>query len=343
MSAGELFKTAVFSKDMYGKVAEFLDFVRREGAGAIETSESGSSSDEEDRSMGLLEDDAVHVAETQTLASASALSMFPVELILHMMRYMDIEDRQRFAQASRACCAVAAQSLQHIGAALLRSVDLPYDAMRLMQVATGSLFTGALVVALLQFHSIQPLDDIDIVTAWGEGRAAVEFIEMCSEYKVATFSGNHEPHTGIDFSWTLIHARTGRKLHVSESTTANPVDAIVQSLSSCVVGGWGAEDVWHGYPALTRSNMTICTAATMPIINGLAGQQHIWSFLHRFAAHNLQHSFGGLEDVHGCGVHHSCPATLRTTDDAGLTAWKRIMNNFMATQTAPTHAVPLPY
>ncbi|KAJ7130153.1 hypothetical protein C8R44DRAFT_871991 [Mycena epipterygia] len=313
MTANELFKTALISKDLYNKVADFLDYVRREGAQAIESTDAGYSSDGDSCSA-----DEGQQEDVQMDGSIeNAFSSFPSEVLLYILRYMDLEDRQRFAQASRECCELSAQSLQRQGAALLRSVDLRFEEIRLMQEATGSMITGALLVSLLQFHSVGHSDDVNVVTGWGEGGPVVEFIEMCSDYKTATFTGNHESHTGIAFSWTLLHAHTGRKLHISESRTSSPVDAIAQSPSSCVVGGWGAYDVWHGYPALMHANMAICTATTMPVINGLAGQQEIWTFLHLFAAHDLVHGFDGFEDVHVCGAHPSCPATLRTTDDAG--------------------------
>ncbi|KAJ7431460.1 hypothetical protein B0H11DRAFT_1762080 [Mycena galericulata] len=190
-----------------------------------------------------------------------------------------------------------------------------------MLAGTGALISGSTVAALLQPGMFSP-GDIDIYTACRRGYDAVKFLLRMGKFSIAKTSTSYDYTAGIRKVWTLEATNTldgtdAKKINVIESLSDNPFDPLTHFHLTCVVGAWLADGFWHGYPALTSRKVALTTMHQLPLKDDLKQQKHVWGVLQKYTDRGFTIAIGEYDNDHDCGTDANCPATLRSSDDAG--------------------------
>lgn len=92
-----------------------------------------------------------------------------MELGSLILRDLNLADRLRYAQVSRASALAVAATLQAAATDILVKFDLRFSEVRLMLAATGSLISGSTVAALVGPPPAFSPTDLDVYTPRGGG------------------------------------------------------------------------------------------------------------------------------------------------------------------------------
>ncbi|KAJ7152216.1 hypothetical protein C8R43DRAFT_1127294 [Mycena crocata] len=190
-------------------------------------------------------------------------------------------------------------------------------AFHLMQTVTGAVVSGSAVMALAHSGPFFNPGDLTILVGGRQGHHVVDFIRLASDYGIHKSPGDYRYVSGVGHMWTLHQCSTGQLIHVMESLTAAPWDAVAHFHSTALIGSWSASEIRHGYAALTVAGVAITTESHLPLGDTLTEQRKMWHILHKYMRCGFNYSVNELEQPHTCGQHLSCLATLRLTDDGG--------------------------
>ncbi|KAJ7648256.1 hypothetical protein DFH06DRAFT_1135698 [Mycena polygramma] len=312
LNAQQLFRAALISRRLYGVVSEYLDHLKDCG---VESEDGFSDVDEEEDPP-----PTKFVAGTRGEGGRSlvpTVDTLPTELGHIILQDLDLADRLRFAQVSRNAALATADSLQAAAVAVLRRFDLRFGEIRLMQTATGALVGGSSVAAIMSASTSWPSSSFDVYTGRGSGWDVVRFLRKGGDYRLTHISSTHNVLAGIRKVFTMRNHGTCKVIHVIESLTNNPLDAIAHCPSTCVFGAWSARGVWHAYPRLTMAGVTITTPSRMPLRDDLKRHRDVWRIVRRYTERGFRFVLDEYEQSHTCGRALNCPGTFRSSDDRG--------------------------
>lgn len=187
-----------------------------------------------------------------------------------------------------------------------------------MQTATGTIISGSAVTALAHLGSTFEPGDLDFIAGYGYGTLVFDFLDMARDYKLVDTPDANEYRfaSGIARVCTMRH-HDGQKINVFEALTENPFDVVGHFHLTCVYGAWSANGVLHCYPRLTASGIALTSPSKFPLGEGSKARINCWNILHKYTDRGFTVSLNEYDKPHTCGEDWNCPATLRTTDDAG--------------------------
>ncbi|KAJ7158205.1 hypothetical protein C8R43DRAFT_847573, partial [Mycena crocata] len=182
---------------------------------------------------------------------------------------------------------------------------------------TGCIISGSAVTSLVNAGQVFEPGDIDFYVRLSGGYDVVRYITKSGKYSGVQVTTAYDFVAGIGKVWALKLRGTELKINVIESLTDNPFDAVCHFHSTCVFGAWTLDGVWHGYPSLNLRGISITTHTQFPLNDSLSTHQAAWRVLRKYTDRGFTFSLGQYDAQHECGVDRNCPATIRTTDDAG--------------------------
>ncbi|KAJ7902440.1 hypothetical protein B0H13DRAFT_1515593, partial [Mycena leptocephala] len=200
---------------------------------------------------------------------------------------------------------------------ILTKFDLLFDEVRLMQTASSAIISGSTVAALAGSPTPFNPNDLDIYAGRGEGWHVVKYLENGNKYRAVKEETSYDFASGIGKVWTLRHRRTDKKINVIESLSSNPLHSVLHFHFTPVFGAWSANEFWHGYADLTASGYAMTTLTHLPLKDDLQNHKHVWKVLQKYKRRGFSFALDECLAPHVCGEHKDCPATLRTSDDAG--------------------------
>ncbi|KAK7027570.1 hypothetical protein R3P38DRAFT_2776488 [Favolaschia claudopus] len=290
MTMQRLFFTSTQSAELFKVVSSFLQSTRRHGK---------------------------QDTDLDSVAVATSFSDLPPELGLRVVDHLPYADRCRFAQTSNYAAALAAETLQSAAAKLLASFSLLYEDVKMMQTATGAAFYGLAVDALLRTtEDCLEVTRLELVVPKACGAVVARFLALASQYTIA--SDDSEDNVAVlNVCAVWILTSVSRKIIVLECDTSNPLDVIARSPITSLYNAWTANELWIGYANLTASGVAYATSLNFPLLSPPSAHRKMWRVMRQCmqAGHVL--SLRGYTCPHICGVDVSCPATLRTSCDAG--------------------------
>ncbi|KAK7022619.1 hypothetical protein R3P38DRAFT_3196015 [Favolaschia claudopus] len=295
MDAKSLFNTCLDSSRLYEFVEAHISAMQK------------SSVDEPDMEV----DSAV---EQSSPMSSAHLARMPVELTQRILSLLSFADKAVFALTCAGAAQLVGEDFFQQCRSLLKDFDLDFDMVRLMMTATGAVISGSTVPALLTDFLFEP-HDLDFFCPAGFGQYVVPFLEQ-NRYEVEKCVRDYGKLPGIGIIWYLRHAG-GRTVNVVESRTEDPLHAIARFHSSQVVGAISSCGVWHANPWLTFQLSALTTPTLTRLEPTAESQKHVWNILHKYESRGFEWSFKGFSAPHKCGSDTRCPATPRTSDDAG--------------------------
>ncbi|KAK6992736.1 hypothetical protein R3P38DRAFT_2801867 [Favolaschia claudopus] len=202
-------------------------------------------------------------------------------------------------------------------AKLLASFSLLYEDVKMMQTATGAAFYGLAVDALLRTtEDCLEVTRLELVVPKAFGAVVARFLALASQYTIA--SDDSEDNVAVlNVCAVWILTSVSRKIIVLECDTSNPLDVIARSPITSLYNAWTANELWIGYANLTASGVAYATSLNFPLLSPPSAHRKMWRVMRQCmqAGHVL--SLRGYTCPHICGVDVSCPATLRTSCDAG--------------------------
>ncbi|KAJ7927960.1 hypothetical protein B0H13DRAFT_2311827 [Mycena leptocephala] len=311
MSAKRLFDTALASVQLYALVAAYLEFLRHNVL-------------KEDCSV--CQESGLYPAHS-TGTSVQGLINMPVEVVLRIVRHMDLVDRSRLAQTSRAFAYLERQKLQGAATKILSRFGLRFAEVRLMQSAIGVILAGSAVTALIRIDSAFQPDTLDFVVGSGRAGRVTTFLDRAAGY---TFLPEQDPSIytpyGMAITRTLRNV-DGMIVNVIESLSDNPFDVVGGSALSCAYGYWAATGLLHCYPRLTCAGIALTTPTKLCITDNQYNKANALSVLRQYIARGFSIALNEFDAPHTCGSDWSCPATPRTTSDRGcsfsaFSSWK---------------------
>ncbi|KAJ7921241.1 hypothetical protein B0H13DRAFT_2318595 [Mycena leptocephala] len=314
MDARQLFRVAISSYTMYAIVARYLDHLKDFGIDE-EPDDLMDVSDDEASDPGLPEQTSCNGGPS-TAGVASDLDRLPAELGAQILRDLDLADRLRYAQVSRASALTIAAALQTAATEILVKFDLRFSEIRLMLTATGSLISGSTIAVLTGSPSAFCPTDLDVYTPRGGGWKVVQFFKKGGKYRVTKATSAYDFAAGIGKVFTLRHRASKKTINIIESISLNPLDAVLHFHLSCVFGAWTANHFWHGYPRLTIAGMAITTPSRLPLRDDIDNHKHVWKILRKYKRRSFTFSLDEFLPPHTCGIHPDCPMTPRTTGDS---------------------------
>jgi hypothetical protein len=214
---------------------------------------------------------------------------------------------------------IGSLALRAAATAILHDFDLRFDEVRLMQTATGCLISGSTVAVLTGCPTQFSPHNLDMYTGKGVGTHIIRYLRKSGKYDMVSVTSSYDFAAGIGKVVTLRHRRTMKEINVIESLSMNPLDSILHFHFTPVFGAWSANSFWHGYRHLTCSGFAITTPAHLPLKDDLESHKHVWKVLRKYALRGFTFLLDGFRTPHTCGIHPNCPATPRTSDDAGCT------------------------
>ncbi|KAJ7725054.1 hypothetical protein B0H16DRAFT_1782372 [Mycena metata] len=244
----------------------------------------------------------------------AGLSTLPIELALKVTRQLPFADRARFATTSHLGIILAADVLQSAATRILLHFQLQFTAIRLLLTATGAAIIGSAVTSLMRIGDFFVPDNLDFVVGDRKGPWVTDYLTMAG-YTLFDENAEYVNANGIRRVWSMgLH---GLKINVLESLSNNPLDVVTFSNMSCVYGAWLADGIWHGYPQLTTRGITVTTPRSFPVGQGIANHRRVWDIVHKYLDRGFTFRLNEYDEHHRCGTNFNCPATLRTSDDAG--------------------------
>ncbi|KAK6996340.1 hypothetical protein R3P38DRAFT_2800043 [Favolaschia claudopus] len=198
---------------------------------------------------------------------------------------------------------------------ILERFHLRFDDIRLLLTATGSAIVGSSILELTMPDLDIVAANLDVLTGCHKGRMIADFFILAASFAAVSVIGDQELR-GFGPILTLTRS-DGSMIHIIESLTDNALDAIVRFPFTCVHAAWLADGIWVAHQQLTTAAITITTPSALPIPEGFVGRLGTWRILRKYREWGFNISLNEYPFPHRCGHHLSCPATMRSSDDAG--------------------------
>ncbi|KAJ7177869.1 hypothetical protein C8R46DRAFT_1212605 [Mycena filopes] len=313
MDAIRLFETALASHQHCHIVSDFLEFLAVHGP---EEHEVSVHPDTDTAASSVAWQSQENVASGETGSHLAGINDLPTEIGLTVLGELSYAARTNLRGVCRNTAALVSEGLRTAAARLLLRFHLRLVDVRLMLTATESVICGSMVTALTRPHHPFVPGDLDFATGVGRGAMVVDFLMLLAEYELTQDSVEYQDLPGIGRMWTLL-LRLDVKINVLESLSSNPLDTIASFHLSCVHGALLPAGLWHAYPGLTSNGVAFTTPSQFPTPPTAARSRSAWSVLHKYEDRGFSLHFNECPIPHRCGWDVECPATLRTSDDAG--------------------------
>ncbi|KAJ7255607.1 hypothetical protein C8J57DRAFT_1517903 [Mycena rebaudengoi] len=257
-------------------------------------------------------------------------SLFPIEIVVEIMLYLAISDRIHFGMSCRLARMASAWAMRSLAAFALRRYRLSFSDVNFIQLSTGTIISGSTVTSLLHdLYDFVPAD-LDFYCPVGSGLSVVRFLELASPYLAREISDNYDESQGIQHVWWMSRPLPESpdievieseaipelpQINVIESLSDDPLHSVLLFYATMVMGAWTAFGYWHAYPAATLSSLAISGPLRMPVGTVLQRKRTVM-LLRKYTSRGYTF-LGQFDRAHECGVHVSCPATLRNNQDRG--------------------------
>ncbi|KAK7027563.1 hypothetical protein R3P38DRAFT_3190434 [Favolaschia claudopus] len=309
MSAQRLCFTALVSRQHFREVSEFLDVKEKHRTSPADEEDNDSSvSGSSDSEAGSRAESLVSI-----LLEAKADS-------LRVLSYTgDIDDDLPEGPGLRARIrvrrAVSARLPQSGHARRSGTTSVSFSLLR------GALSSGRRLSLSPDLTLQCSPSELDIVTGRGKAPAVADFFILARVLQ----SSEGPRRFGLRRSrrhWILVLCGVlalgdNLKINIIESITDEPLDAVVRFHFTCVVAAWHADGIWLAYPELLKEALVITTPAAYPIESGFARRFSVWSAFRKYVEAGFRVHLNEYPRPHICGEDVNCPATLRSSDDAG--------------------------
>ncbi|KAJ6490172.1 hypothetical protein DFH09DRAFT_1338803 [Mycena vulgaris] len=242
------------------------------------------------------------------------LAKLPWELLYPLMRDMAVVDRIRLSQTSRRNHELCRAILHYSVSDVMAGFGLRYTGVRLMQTCTGCVVSGSLLPAVLHNGTPFTVNDIDFYCPVGQGWRTVAYLRNTGGYTDEAVPHDYSAIPGLGRIWCL--GLCSHKINVIESKSACARDAVLHHHSTPVMGSLCAYKGWMAYPQLSAARLALATKHTMRVDRTPESLDCLRQIVHKYMDRGFRFVFDYARQ-HDCGVHPSCPVTLRTTVDSG--------------------------
>lgn len=189
-----------------------------------------------------------------------------------------------------------------------------------MQVATASIVSGPVLWDFFHPAASVTQRQIKIYCRAGDGPDIVRYIRNMTSMKLRAYCARPKPgrFDGVGQVWWMSSERLETRsevLQIMESLSSSARDALMFSHSTFMFCMWDAEGLWHGYPELTLQSRSITSPRRVT---------HPYSIRPCLLPYTVAGGqfYSTLNRPHRCGIHRSCPTTLRRTSDDGCLSIK---------------------
>ncbi len=215
---------------------------------------------------------------------------------------------------------------------LLAQFGRSYGDVKLMQAATGALISGSVIATLMNEH-FDP-NDIDFYCGQGHGYHVTRYLKAVGDFGIQFSSDhNYENVLGLRQVTTLSNP-AGRQINIIETYSDVPLDAILSFHSAPPRGAISWNMFSHYEVERARKGLALVTPETLHLVlDDLSSQVETWEIVHKYMGRGFRFIFH-YDKPHECGQHIECPATRRTTMDAGC------LHVPLLRQAIPTFVVP---
>ncbi|KAJ7654699.1 hypothetical protein DFH06DRAFT_1133454 [Mycena polygramma] len=245
---------------------------------------------------------------TDPTSPSGYFGFFPVKLVFTILSLVTMPERVRIGATCRHLSALCAAFMQCELETLLADYYLDFKLMRFLVIATKSLMTGYGLQSLFGGPILQS-DTIDLYTTPQTTGDVLAFMMLTSDYTPT--------RADVDGPWNAVWVlrRPLSKIRVVEFSIHH-LNALLTGHMPHRMGSFDGDFVRHPYAALALDRLAIATPYALPLRLVNTEHKKVWSMLHKAIDHGFGWAFE-YDSVHACGVHPCCPATLRTTADAG--------------------------
>ncbi|KAJ7219775.1 hypothetical protein C8J57DRAFT_1537071 [Mycena rebaudengoi] len=197
----------------------------------------------------------------------------------------------------------------------LAKYGLRFYSVRFLFCATGAIISGSTVLALMEVTPFQP-NDIDFYCPKGSSLDVRRYLLLAGRvFNEHRLSNDYNELCGIGVIWTLL-GTDSCKVNVIESLSPIARDSVLLFHSTPVFGAIDGAIFWHGEPCLTFDKKALTTPHQLPLSTNLYVHQRAWKVVHKYMERGFRY-ITEYDLPHRCGVHPSCPITLRTASDRG--------------------------
>ncbi|KAJ7168781.1 hypothetical protein C8R46DRAFT_1218173 [Mycena filopes] len=238
--------------------------------------------------------------------SSDRLSRLPVDVLAYMVSYLPLGPRRNLARTSRKFFALAARELQASVSALHRHFGLCYAEVWFMQAATSSILAGQVKPRLFDLSC--DVDGLDFYAPDYAFDWVVRF--FCFATRPAPREGELKAGWGVNSTATFIRRRGSAfdTVRVLQSCSDSALDVIPYMPFSHMFGAVTAYGVWLAYPESAARGHSFANKDTVS-----ASDRYITRLLTSYSK-----QFRFVFELDGiCGAEPECPATPRSTVDAG--------------------------
>ncbi|KAJ7431643.1 hypothetical protein B0H11DRAFT_2231156 [Mycena galericulata] len=237
----------------------------------------------------------------------------PPSAMWMILEHLLLPDRIRFARTSRRNRRRCAAMLQSYIIELLASFGLSYGDIKLLQAATGTIISGSMIAALVH-RPFQP-NDIDFYCSSAFGDDVAKYLKAVGNFETQEYiGGEYSDSNGIAGVHWLVGNDT--RVNVIETRSSEPLDAVLTFHSSGPRGALEWDRLSHYEVNRAARGIALITPTSLTVRNELTNQIRCWQLLHKYGGRGFRFTFQ-YDAPHECGVHLDCPATIRTTADAG--------------------------
>lgn len=244
------------------------------------------------------------------------LDSMPRDVGVEIFKFLSMVDIYQYSKCSQDAKDFLHNVLRTRAATFLQEYGLKFTDVRLMQAATKTVISGSTIPYLLDGGTGWLPGDLDFFTGRDMGDFVVLFLSVAGKYAEMSDRSGYLLSEGIGRIWTLENDGD-KKINVVESASSNPLDAIMHFHSTCVMGAWTADELWHAYPELTMKSCSLVTPSTLPLRPTVDNHQHAWAILDKYTQRGFTFRLGENPYPHKCGEDFNCPATLRSSSDDG--------------------------
>ncbi|KAJ7249158.1 hypothetical protein B0H12DRAFT_1234819 [Mycena haematopus] len=254
-------------------------------------------------------------------SNASFLDKLAPELIQTILEDIPLRDLISFGRTARRYCTWAAVIFRLCVAALFRPYHIPYDLFRFVQIATGIGLSGSIIAHLVLYNRHAPDSfvpgDLDVYVPASRWEDVLTFFTSVTGYSIfkqrSSFSyGNSPSITSV--IWMRAHPLDQSNLNFMRCMDDNVYGPTVQFHSTCVVGCVTSDRAWFPTLDTTSQRITILNRHNNPL-RTIGDRRRALVIYRKWQARGFALEFD-YSPPHTCGLHGSCPATVRTSDDA---------------------------
>jgi hypothetical protein len=243
------------------------------------------------------------------MTSCGALDVLPQELMDIILGMLDLKSRIKMTRVSKTFYVLYTFLLERRVTRILVGHGLQYHVVRLLLAATPTVMGGYAITQALGLDIPVTRGSLEFYTPNYASHEVKAFLKStCAYHRHGATSTEGELRV-VPFSNGISHIRL-------IECVGDPVKGVLMYVSTHQMGYWDGRQVNHAYGELTASRRTLTTARHLVMQNDVEDHRAVWRAVQRSVLRGFSWIFE-LPCAHTCGVHLSCPATLRSSNDGG--------------------------